>query len=150
MTRKSKTALYPGSFNPFTTGHKSIVDRTLSFCDRVIIAIGRNPGKDNGEASRNASEIRAIYRGCGNVDVKIYEGLTVDVARETGADFMVRGVRNAADFEYERNLAEVNLRISGIETLLMPALPELAFVSSSMVRELQAFGHDVSDFLPKK
>lgn len=148
MTRKFRTALYPGSFNPFTIGHKSIVERTLAICDRVIIAVGCNPDKPDGNAAARVAGIKRIFADDPRVDAVLYSGLTVDLARECGADFMVRGVRGNADYEYERNLAEVNLRISGIETLLMPALPELSFVSSSMVRELRANGYDVSGFLP--
>lgn len=149
MTHKSKTALYPGSFNPFTTGHKSIVERTLKFCDRVVIAIGHNPDKNMEEAARNLEKIKAVFAGEARVEAVVYEGLTVDVARECGADVIVRGVRGVSDYDYELKLAEVNLRISGIETIFLPALPELAFVSSSMVRELQSYGHDVSQFLPE-
>lgn len=148
MTHRSKTALYPGSFRPFTIGHKSIVDRALRICDSVVIAIGYNPEKDSGDTERRADEIKHIFAGDNRVKVVAYHGLTVDFARRCGADFMIRGVRSVADYEYERNLAEVNLRISGLETLLMPALPELACVSSSMVRELAANGYDVSEFLP--
>lgn len=148
MTHKSKTALYPGSFNPFTTGHKSIVERTLKFCDRVVIAIGHNPDKNMEEAARNLEKIKAVFAGEARVEAVVYEGLTVDVARECGADVIVRGVRGVSDYDYELKLAEVNLRLSGIETIFLPALPELAFVSSSMVRELQSYGHDVSQFLP--
>lgn len=148
MTRRYRTALYPGSFNPFTVGHKSIVERTLTMCDRVLVAVGCNPDKPDSDASARVAEIKRIFANDPRVDAVLYSGLTVDLARECGADFMVRGVRGTADYEYERNLAEVNLRISGIETLLMPALPELSFVSSSMVRELRANGYDVSRFLP--
>lgn len=148
MTQRSKTALFAGSFNPFTIGHKSIVDRTLQFCDRIVIGIGYNPAKTGDNPEARMAEIARIYADAPRVSVEYYTGLTVDFARRCGADFMVRGVRGCTDFEYERNLAETNLRISGIETVLLPALPELSFVSSSMVRELAANGRDVSEFLP--
>lgn len=150
MTPKYRTALFAGSFNPFTVGHKSIVDRILPLCDRVVIGIGINPDKpDEGIEARTAA-VESIYAGDPRVSVARYTGLTADFARKCGASFMVRGVRSVADFEYERNLADVNLRISGIETLLLPALPELACISSSMVRELASHGHDVSGFIPDK
>lgn len=143
------TAMYPGSFNPFATGHDNIVRRTLKICSRVVIAIGRNPGKCNDDAETRAARIRSIYADEPRVQVSVYDCLSAEHAKAVGAQVMVRGVRNASDFEYERTLAETNLRLFGVETLLLPALPELAFVSSSMVRELRSFGHNVDEFLPQ-
>lgn len=148
MNRKYRTALFAGSFNPFTIGHKSIVERTLSICDHVVVAVGYNPAKPADDAKKLMENISRIFADEPRVEAALYSGLTVDFARECGADFMVRGLRGVSDFEYERNLAEVNLRISGIETLLMPALPELSYISSSTVRELADNGYDVSRFLP--
>lgn len=149
MTPKFKTALFAGSFNPFTLGHKSIADRTLKFCDRLVIGFGTNPDKHDSDVVARIADVKRIYADDQRVSVVQYVGLTVDFARECGADFMVRGVRSVADFEFERNLADINLRISGIETLLLTALPELSYVSSSMVRELKANGVDVSPYLPQ-
>ena len=148
MTHRSKTALFAGSFNPFTKGHKSIADRTLGLCDRLVIGFGTNPDKPDSDVMARIEAVKEIYADDPRVSVAQYTGLTVDFARECGADFMIRGVRSVADFEYERNLADINLRLSGIETLLMPALPELSYVSSSMVRELKANGVDVTPYLP--
>lgn len=148
MTQKYKTALFAGTFNPFTIGHKSIVDRTLRLCDRVVIGFGYNRDKPDSDIESRMAEAERAFSQDPRVSVARYSGLTVDFARECGADFMVRGVRGTTDFEYERNLAEINLRISGIETVLLPALPELSYVSSSMVRELAANGRDVKEFLP--
>lgn len=148
MTQKYRTALFAGSFNPFTIGHKSIVERTLAICDHVVVAVGYNQAKPATDAEKRLESIKRIFADEPRVEAALYSGLTVDFARECGADFMVRGVRGVSDFEYERNLAEVNLRISGIETLLMPALPELSFISSSNVRELAANGYDITKFLP--
>lgn len=148
MTPKFRTALFAGSFNPFTVGHKSIVDRTLRICDRVVVGFGSNPAKPDAGLVERIAAAKRVFADEPRVTVVQYAGLTVDFARECGADFMVRGVRGTSDYEYERNLAEINLRISGIETLLMPSLPELGYVSSSMVRELAANGRDVSEFLP--
>lgn len=148
MTRKYRTAFYPGSFNPFTTGHESIVARTLKLCDRIVIAIGINADKPQDNVCNNMEEIKRLYADDERVKVTTYTGLTVDAARREDADFIIRGIRGVSDYEYERNLAEINLRISGIETLLMPALPELSMVSSSMVRELAHYGYDVTQFKP--
>lgn len=149
MTPKFRTALFAGSFNPFTIGHKSIVDRTLSICDRVVIGLGANPDKPDDSVDARIKAIERVYADDPRVTVGRYSGLTVDFARECGADFMVRGVRSVADFEYERNLADVNLHISGIETLLLTSMPELSYISSSMVRELASHGRDVTEYLPK-
>ena len=149
MGNAERTALFAGSFNPFTIGHESVVRRALCLCERVVIAVGHNI--DKGHAGDSAGRVRRIadvFLDEPRVSVSEYTGLTVDFARRIGADFMVRGVRTVADYEYERNLADVNLAISGIETVFIPALPQLSFVSSSMVRELQANGHNVSQYLP--
>lgn len=148
MTRKSKTALFAGTFDPFTIGHASIVERTLKICDKIVIGFGHNMEKEAEDLDDNFDKVRELYSGNDRITVMRYNGLTVDFARECGADFMVRGVRNFSDFEYERNLADINLNISGIETVLIPSLPELSFVSSSMVRELRKYGKDISEYLP--
>ena len=148
-SQASRVALFPGSFDPFTTGHQSIVDRALPLFDHIVIAIGVNIAKANDDSIlRRVKAISKIYHGDSRITVTTYSGLTVDACRENGAGFILRGVRNVADFEYERNMADANRRISGIETVLLPTLPELSCVSSSMVRELDRFGHDTSTFLP--
>ncbi len=146
-----KIALFPGSFNPFTVGHKSVVDRALGLFDRIIIAIGVNENKSDGEPDDLPERIRAIanlYADEPAVEVYSYEGLTVDFAEAMGAGWLLRGVRTVKDFEYESNMADINRRISGIETLLLFTLPEHACISSSMVRELSHFGVDTSQFIP--
>lgn len=147
-----RIALFPGSFNPFTIGHKSIVDRAIPLFDRIIIAIGTNAEKSEADSDDLARRIRAIasvYEDEPAVEVYAYEGLTSDFAAEMGAGFLLRGVRSVHDFEYERTLADVNRHISGLETVLLYSLPEYSSISSSVVRELQSYGVDVSDFLPK-
>lgn len=149
MSDPSRTILFPGSFDPFTRGHKSIVDRALPLADRLIIAIGHNPAKQGWlTVEQRVEAIQAIYAGDDRVEVTTYTGLTVDACRRHGAGTMLRGVRTVADFEYERALADVNRTISGIDTLLLFTLPEDASVSSSMVRELASHGHDITPFLP--
>ena len=144
-----RIALFPGSFNPFTLGHKSLVDRALPLFDKIVIAVGYNPAKADASAiEERLEQIRRAFEGEPKVEVTSYEGLTVDACRKAGARWMLRGVRTVADFEYERNLADVNRQIAGIETILLYTLPEYASLSSSMVRELASFGYDVSRFLP--
>lgn len=149
MTRKSKTALFAGTFRPFTTGHLRLVERALRVADHVVVAIGYNEHKaDSGDAEKRAEDIRRIFENRPEVSVCVYSGLTAEFARKTGADFLLRGVRSVADFEYERNLADINLRVLGIDTLLLCAEPEYSYISGSNIRELAANGHDISLFLP--
>lgn len=142
------TAVFPGSFNPFTIGHKSIVDRALGIFDRVVVAVGHNIDKPGDDTTRHIEAIRSAFRDNSRVEVTSYSGLTAEFVKRIEASAILRGVRNIADFEYERNLADVNKEILGVETVLMFSLPEYSYISSSMVRELAANGHDVSSLLP--
>ncbi len=142
-------ALFPGSFDPFTVGHADIVRRALPLFDRLIIAVGINPSKHGEQtAVQRVESIATLYRKEPRIEVRSYSSLTVDFASECGARYIVRGVRSPIDFEYERNMAEVNRRLSGVETVILCADPALAHISSSLVRELEAFGRDVSEYLP--
>ena len=145
-----RIALFPGSFDPFTKGHKNIVERTLqSVADTVIIAIGNNCEKKCMQTVEERVEsIQRVFKGNEKVRVVAYEGLTIDFAKSENADFIVRGVRSIKDFEYEREIADVNRKLSGIETILLYTEPEYASISSSIVRELKSYGKDVSQFLP--
>lgn len=156
-----RTAVFPGSFDPFTIGHKDIVDRAAKIFDRVIIGVGYNEHKPGAASVESRVEaIRKIYRDSPDprenhdshedhdILVESYTGLTVDFARKHGAGFIIRGLREVKDFEYERNLADTNAAISDIETVFLVARPELGYVSSSMVRELINNGYDASRFLP--
>lgn len=148
MTQRSKKALFAGSFNPFTTGHADIVERGLELFDRVVIAIGYNIAKGEGNVAEREATLRELYADEPRVEIVTYSGLTVDLAKRMGCDLLLRGVRSVADFEYERNLADINRKISGLETVMLMTRPELACVSSSAVRELVANGYDVTEFLP--
>lgn len=148
--KPARVALFAGSFNPFTVGHASIVERALPLFDKIIIAIGVNPEKHDSHGD-NLSAIRLFAERFpeGRVEVISYGGeLTVDVARRVGAGWLLRGARSVKDFEYERDMADVNRRISGIETVLFFSLPEHAAISSSIARELASYGHDISPILP--
>ena len=141
--------LFPGSFDPFTLGHKSIVDRTLQFAEEVVIAIGVNAGKKSMfSLEERMAQILKVYSDEPRVKVASYEGLTTDFAESIGATAMVRGVRTAQDFEFERMLADVNRKLTGIETILLITEPQYSAISSSVVRELLSYGKDVKDFLP--
>ncbi len=145
-----RIALFPGSFDPFTRGHASIVERALQLFDHVVIAIGYNAAKiSHDDISRREATIRSVYHDRRErVSVISYSGLTADAARDSGACAIVRGIRSVKDFEYERDMADINRQLSGLETVLLFSLPELAAVSSSLVRELKALGTDISHFLP--
>lgn len=144
-----RSAVFPGSFDPFTLGHKDIADRALAIFDNVIIAIGCNMHKTTDiSVQERIKAIASLYEREPRVTVEAYTGLTVDFARQQGADFIVRGLREVKDFEYERSLADTNAAISGIETVFLVARPEYGFISSSMVRELISHGYDASRFLP--
>ncbi len=148
--RNIRIAVFPGSFDPFTRGHASVVRRGLALFDRIVIGIGYN-GQKAGQTSVNerVSQLRRLYASDSRVTVEEYEDLTVDFASRHGATFILRGVRSFRDFEYERDLADVNRRLSGIDTVILFTEPELACVSSGMVRELVHFNKDVSLFLPE-
>ena len=145
-----RVALFPGSFDPFTRGHESIVRRALPLFDRFIIAIGVNADKRSFlTMEQRKAMIESVFKDDPRVEVMSYTGLTVDVAREVGAGFIVRGVRLIQDFENEKHLAEVNRDLTGIETILLYTLPEYSHISSSIVRELHRYGQDVSRYLPE-
>ena len=145
-----RIALFPGSFDPFTRGHESIVRRALPLFDKFIIAIGVNADKRSFMTmEQRKAWIESVFKGDPKVEVITYSNMTVDVAREAGAQFIVRGVRLIQDFENEKHLAEVNRDLTGIETILLYTLPEYSHISSSIVRELYRFGQDVSAYLPE-
>jgi pantetheine-phosphate adenylyltransferase len=147
-----RTGIFVGSFNPFTIGHDSIVRRALPLFDRLVIGVvGDNVHKpDMPSAEERMQVIRDLYADDARIEVKPYNGLAMDFAKAENAKFIVKGVRTVSDFEYEQWQADFNRKLGGIETILLYTEPELASVSSSAVRELQHFGVDVSNYLPKK
>ena len=145
-----KTALFVGSFDPFTIGHDDIVRRALTLVDRLVIGVGINENKKYTHTTEERIKaITQLYADEPRITVRGYSCLTIDLAREEGAQFVVKGVRSVKDFEYEREQAEINRQLSGLETLLLCADPRLASVSSSLVRELAHYGQDVSMYLPQ-
>lgn len=145
-----KTALFPGTFDPFTLGHASVVRRGLALFDRIVIAIGVNDAKQTYYSMEERLEqIRACYVGESRVEVVAYKGMTVECAREHHAVAILRGVRSLTDFEYERLLSDVNLKISGIDTVCVFTEPELASIQSNVVRDLLKHNQDVRAFVPE-
>ena len=143
------TVLFPGSFDPFTKGHADIVERTLKFADQVVIGIGVHPNKKGMYSpEERKDDIEALYKDNPKVRVEIYEGMTTAFAQKLGIEVIVRGVRNTIDFEYEKNIAEVNRHLTGIETVLLISDPKMSAISSSIVRELKSYGIDTSEMMP--
>lgn len=143
-------AFYAGSFDPFTVGHLSIANRALHLFDELIIGIGYNESKHNERSlEERILHIKKLFEGNSKVIVFAYDGLTAQVAKENGAQVLVRGVRNGIDFEKEKELADINLEVFGMPTVMLPSEPRFSFVSSSMVRELTHFGYDASRYIPK-
>ena len=144
-----KRAIFPGSFDPFTIGHYDIVLRALQIFDEIIIGIGHNINKRNAfSLQERINAIQTAFNSEPRVKVMAYDGLTVDFATEQQAQFILRGVRSVQDFEYERNIAEANKHLSGIETILLYTRPEYAHISSTLLRDLHSHGKDISQYLP--
>lgn len=146
-----RIALFPGTFDPFTIGHQSLVTRGLTLVDEIIISIGINDKKlTYFSLEKRIQAIENLYRRNPRVKVRSYDSLTVDFAREAGAGFILRGIRTVNDFEYEKTIADVNRKLTGIETFILFTEPEHTHISSSIVRELLRYGKDISLFVPKE
>lgn len=147
----NRTALFPGSFDPFTAGHLNILARALTMFDNVVVAIGINQDKVGFFTNSQKKDIiRQAVAGMDRVSVIEYDGLTVDVCRELGIHHVVRGVRNMLDFENERAIADANRRLApDIETIIIPTAQEFAHISSSAVRDIIRHHGDTSLFLPE-
>ena len=146
-----RVALFPGSFDPFTRGHEALVAQALELFDEVVVAVGANTAKhallDVGSRCRMIAD---LYAGNPRVRVACYNNLTGEFAREVGATAMVRGIRNTTDFNYERSIEATNRRLCPEITTVMLVTPdEYAYISSSIVRELIAFGQPVDEFVPR-
>lgn len=145
------TAIFTGSFDPYTIGHDDILRRALPLFSHIVIGVGVNERKQYMlTAEERCAAIRRIYESEAKVEVKAYCDLTVDFARREHASYIIKGVRSVKDFEYEREQADINRQLSGIDTILLFSLPQYSSISSSMVRELIHFGQDVSCYLPQK
>lgn len=145
-----QTALYAGSFDPFTNGHLDIVEQASKIFDKVFIAVGNNSEKQCFlPVEKRLELIKNSTLVFDNIEVVSYEGLTVEFAKHKGVDVLVRGVRNSSDFEYEKQIADTNrLLAPEIETILLTPRPENAYISSTIVREIYANGGDISKFVP--
>lgn len=147
----AKIALFAGSFDPFTRGHEVVVEEALHLFDEVVIGVGENVSKKSLlPVEQRCRLIEDIYTNESRVKVATYNTLTGDFAREVGATVLVRGVRNTVDFEFERTIEATNRELfPKLTTVLLPTPAEYMHISSSMVRELLAFGREVDDYLPQ-
>ncbi|MDQ3100319.1 MAG: pantetheine-phosphate adenylyltransferase [Bacteroidota bacterium] len=142
-------AVFPGTFDPITIGHVSIVQRALPLFEKIVIGMGVNNSKRTMFAQdERIAWIKAAFPGEARVEAIEFEGLTVDLCKRVGATFIIRGLRNSTDHGYERSIALMNRQISGVETLFLPSAPEHAHISSTIVRELIANNADVSALVP--
>ena len=148
---KPLIGLFAGSFDPFTIGHDDLVRRALGVVDELHILVGVNVGKQyETTPEQRVAQIARLYASEPRIIVASYEGLTAHYARQVGATVLVRGIRSVRDMEAEREMAETNLSHFGLDTLFFFTRPELAAISSHLVRELAHFGEDVTPYLPKR
>ena len=147
-----KIAVFPGSFDPFTVGHESIVKRALPLFDEIIIAIGYNSTKSGFfTLEKRERWIKQVFEGESKVSVAKYKGLTVDFCKNNNSSYILRGLRTAADFEYERGIGQMNKKLfPEIETIFYLTKPENTPISSSIVRDIYRHGGNVSEFIPSK
>jgi len=145
-----KTAIFPGSFDPFTIGHESIVRRAIPMFDKIIIMVGFNANKKSFfPLEKRVKWIRQVFQNEKSIDVRVHEGLTVDFCKEVGAKYILRGLRTSSDFEYERAIAQVNKKMHPeIETIFLLTLPEHTPVNATIIRDIVFHGGDASMFLP--
>ena len=144
-----RIAIFPGTFDPFTIGHMSLVERALNMLDEIVIAIGVNEAKSQYfSVDERVRMLEDLFRSNPRVKVLSYNCWTVDLARQCHAGFILRGIRSVNDFEYEKTIADVNRKISGVETLVLFTEPEHTHISSTIVRELLRYGRSVDEFLP--
>lgn len=145
-----KVAVFPGTFDPITIGHVDIVERALHIFDELIVAVGKNSGKQPFfSAEQRIKWLKELFSNHPKVKVMEYEGLTVDFCKSVGAQFILRGIRNGTDLEYERAIADVNrLTAPDIETVFITARPEFSTISSTLVRDMIRYGRNIDAYLP--
>ncbi|HZH85890.1 MAG TPA: pantetheine-phosphate adenylyltransferase [Brumimicrobium sp.] len=143
-----KTAVFPGSFDPFTKGHECIIDKALNLFDEVVIGIGQNTSKNYLFSLENRKQhIESIFEHEDRVKVLVFTGLTVDFCKSIKSDFIVRGLRDSKDFGYERSIAQMNYEISGIESVFFMTVPEYTAINSTIVREIHKSGGNIDLFV---
>jgi|TARA_B100001142_G_scaffold219233_1_gene217389 pantetheine-phosphate adenylyltransferase len=145
-----KKAVFPGSFDPFTLGHLDILNRSLLLFDEIIVGVGKNINKKTMFSEKQrVSFIKECFKNESKIKVESYEGLTIDFCKKTGANFIVRGIRNNGDFEFEKAIARTNRKLSKIETIFLLTSAKTSFISSGIVRELIVNNGDYKLLVPK-
>ena len=147
-----KIALFPGSFDPFTKGHLDIVNRSLELFHKVIVAIGHNSKKHRYfEILKTKVSIENHFQGNPHVEVMVYDELTAQIAKKKDAQYLIRGLRNTTDFEYENSISQINRHLNlDLETVFLITSPQFAHINSSIIREVHKYGGDISAFIPFK
>ena len=148
--QKSRIAVFPGSFDPFTIGHEALVKRTINLFDEIIIAIGTNSNKNYMFPIKKRMDwITTVFKDEPKVLVKSFGGLTIEFCKQQKADFIIRGVRTSTDFEFEKAIAQMNRALSTIETIFIMPLPEHSAINSTIIRDIVRNNGDASLFVPK-
>lgn len=145
-----KRAIFPGSFDPITMGHVDIINRALPLFNEIVIAIGVNTDKKYMFSLKKRKQfIEEFYKDNPKIKVTTYSGLTIDYCKKINADFILRGLRNPADFEFEKAIAQTNRKLANVETVFLLTSANTSFISSSIVRDILKHGGDITGFVPK-
>jgi|SRR5690606_26976733 len=145
-----KTAVFPGSFDPLTLGHVEIIERALPLFDTIILAIGVNTDKKYMfSLDERLNFLKTTFKGNDKIKVKTYEGLTVNFCKKENAEYILRGLRNSIDLEFEKTIGQNNFKLAGIESIFLIASPEKSHISSTVVRDIRKNGGDYSYLVPE-
>ena len=149
---KNKIAIFPGTFDPFTLGHHNIVLRGLKIFDAIYIAIGNNPEKERYfDVELIKNKIKELYKDENKINIILYNELTAEISKKLNANFILRGLRNTTDFEFENSISQINKDINkNLETVFLITSPKLAPISSTIIRDVVKYGGDINKYLPYK
>ena len=149
---KNKIAIFPGTFDPFTLGHHNIVLRGLKIFDAIYIAIGNNPEKERYfDVELIKNKIKELYKDENKINIILYNELTAKISKKLNANFILRGLRNTTDFEFENSISQINKDINkNLETVFLITSPKLAPISSTIIRDVVKYGGDINKYLPYK